>query len=333
MQKYVISALALGLATAATQVQAQSGLTIYGVADAGLVLERGGPAGSTQNVSSGVASGSRLGFKGKEDLGGGMTAAFVLENGYTIDTGAAGQGGLLFGRQAYVCLSGKEAGAVSLGRQYSPYYKATRDVADPFVIGLAGNAQNIFAPNSRIDNSIEYSTPRWAGFSADLVYGFGETAGDSAKNRSIGAAASYDNGPLSLVLVHHQRDNALGTARTRNTMLAGRYRVGGVTGHAAYSRNQDLLGNDSRDGLLGVSVAAGAGKLIASYIDHRDDSAAHQRAHQAAIGYVHPLSVRTDLYTAYGHIVNRNGANFHVGNATDSGAGTTGLNLGMRHVF
>ena len=333
MQKYVISALALGLVSAAAQVQAQSSVTVYGVVDAGLVLERGGAAGNTQNVSSGVASGSRIGFKGKEDLGGGMSAGFVLENGFTVDTGAAGQGGLLFGRQAYVCLSSKEAGAISIGRQYSPYYKATRDVADPFVIGLAGNAQNIFSPNSRVDNSVEYTTPRYHGFSADVLYGFGEVAGDSARNRAIGVAASYDNGPLSLVLVHHQRDNATATAHSRNSMLAGRYRIGGVTTHAAYSRNQDLLGNTSKDGLLGVSVALGAGKLLASYVDHRDDSAAQQRARQMAVGYVHPLSVRTDLYTAYGHIINRNGANFHVGNATDSGAGTTGVNLGVRHVF
>ncbi|MES2160940.1 MAG: porin [Pseudomonadota bacterium] len=330
MQKYVMSALALGLVSPVAQ--AQSSVTVYGVADAGLVLERGGAAGNLQNISSGVGSGSRIGFKGKEDLGGGMSAGFVLENGFTIDTGAAGQGGLLFGRQAYVCLSGK-AGAVSMGRQYMPYYKALRDVADPFVTGFAGNAQNVFFPSTRVDNSVEYITPRYNGFSADVMYGFGETAGDSAKNRSIGGSASYDNGPLSLVLAHHQRDNALATAHTRYTMLAGRYRVDGVTGHAAYSRNQDLLGVTSRDALLGVSVAAGAGKFLASYIDHRDDSAAHQRSRQAAIGYLYPLSVRTDLYTAYGRILNRNGANFHVGTATDTGTGTAGFNLGVRHVF
>lgn len=331
MQKYVISALALGLVSAVAQ--AQSSVTVYGVVDAGLVLERGGAAGNTQNISSGVGSGSRIGFKGKEDLGGGMTAGFVLENGFTVDTGAAGQGGLLFGRQAYVCLSSKQAGAVSMGRQYMPYYKALRDVADPFVTGFAGNVQNIFFPSTRVDNSVEYITPRFNGFSADVLYGFGEVAGDSAKNRSIGGAVSYDNGPLSLVLAHHQRDNATATAHSRNTMLAGRYRIGGVTTHAAYSRNQDVLGNGSRDALLGVSVAVGADKLLASYVDRHDESPAHQRAHQVAVGYLHPLSVRTDLYAAYGHLVNRNGANFHVGTATDSGAGTTGLNLGVRHVF
>lgn len=330
MQKHVLSALALGWASAVAQ--AQSSVTVYGIADAGLVLERGGAAGNTQNISSGVGSGSRLGFKGKEDLGGGAAAFFLLENGFLIDTGAAGQGGLMFGRQAYVGLSGA-AGAVSAGRQYMPYFKALRDVADPFGTGFAGNVQNIFFPSTRVDNSVEYTTPRYHGFSADVMYGFGEAAGDSSRNRTIGGAASYDNGPLNLVLTHHQRDNPLGSAHTRYTMLAGRYRVGDVTGHAAYSRNKDLLGNDSRDALLGLTVSVGEDKLLASYIDHRDGSSARQNAHQAAIGYLHPLSVRTDLYVAYGHIVNRNGANYHVGTATDSGTGTTGFNLGVRHVF
>ena len=330
MHKYVMGALALGLVSAVAQ--AQSTVTVYGIADAGLVLERGGAAGNTQNVSSGVGSGSRLGFKGKEDLGGGTAAFFQLENGFTIDTGAAGQGGLLFGRQAYVGLSGS-AGAISAGRQYMPYFKVLRDVADPFGTGFAGNVQNIFFPSTRVDNSVEYISKNYHGFSADVLYGFGETPGDTAKNRSIGGSLSYDNGPLTLVLTHHQRDNALATAHTRYTMLAGRYRYGDVTGHAAYSRNKDLLGVGSRDALLGVTVSVGAGKLLASYIDHSADASPRQRARQAAIGYLHPLSVRTDLYTAYGHIVNRDGAKFTVGTATDSGTGTTGFNLGVRHVF
>jgi predicted porin len=330
-QKYA-GALALGLFSSVAQAQTPSSVMIYGVADAGIVAERGGGAGNLQTVSSGVASGSRIGFKGKEDLGGGTSAFFVLENGYNMDSGAAGQGGLLFGRQAYVGLSGA-AGSVSFGRQYSPYYKATRDIVDPFCIGMAGNAQNIFAANARVDNSVEYLTPKVSGFSADVIYGMGEAAGDSARNRSIGAAASYDVGPLSLVLAHHRRNDAAGLSHSRNTMLGGRYRFGVAVGHAAYSRNRDLSGNGSKDALLALSVTAGGGKIIASLIEHRGDAGAAARARQAAIGYVHSLSRRTDWYTSYGHIVDRNGATFKVGNATDAGSGTTGMNLGVRHVF
>jgi predicted porin len=311
---------------------AQSSFKLYGVADAGLVLERGGPAGGGQNVSSGVASGSRLGVKGREDLGGGLAASFVLENGYGIDSGAAGQGGLLFGRQAWVGLSGS-AGKLSLGRQYSPYYRAINDIADPFCTGLAGSALNIFPSNSRVDNSVSYSMPQTADWRAEVVYGLGEKAGNSAANRTIGASTTYERGPLTVALVHHQREDATGSNHARNTMLVGRYRAGRWSGQLARAVNQDVLGAGSKDTLLGGSVVSGAHKLLASYIDHRDDTAARRNAHQIALAYLYALSARTDLYTAYGHIVNRNGAGFKVGNATGAGSGNTGLNLGMRHVF
>jgi predicted porin len=329
--RYIAGACALGLSAACAQ--AQSLVKIYGVADAGIVLERGGPNGSTQNVGSGVASGSRLGFKGKEDLGDGMSAFFVLENGINMDTGKAAQGGLLFGRQALVGLSGA-AGSISLGRQYAPYYKAVRDIVDPFCTGLAGNAQNIFPTFTRVDNSVVYQAPKWNGLSAEVLYGFGEAAGAAAKNRSIGASATYDAGPLTLVLAHHQQGDATGAAHSRNTMLAGRYRFGQVTVHAAYARNRDVLGHPSRDALLGVAVQAGAaGRVLASVAAHRDDAGREAHARQVAIGYEYSLSRRTDLYTAYGHIVNRDGAAYTVGDATNSGSGTTGINLGVRHVF
>ncbi|MBV7534169.1 porin [Duganella sp. sic0402] len=329
MKKYLMSAMAL----ASLSAHAQSSLTVYGVADAGMVLERGGDAGPVQKVGSGVASSSRLGFKGREDLGGGTVLTFVLENGYSIDTGAAKQNGALFGRQALICLTG-DAGSLSIGHQYTPFYKVLNNVADPFATGMAGNAQNIFDGTTRVSNTVEYITPRVAGFSADVQYGLGEVAGDTSKYRYLGASGTYEEGALTVVLVHQQRNNTAASANSRNTMLAARYRFGDITGHAAHVRNRDLLGVESRDTLLGFSAQlAGANKLIASVIDHHDSSGVGQHARQAAIGIAHSLSRRTDVYAAYGHISNSNGAAFRVGTAADSGSGTTGLNLGVRHVF
>ena len=189
MKKVLFTLLALGASCTAL---AQSSVTIYGVADAGLVVDKDAAGDRLTRVASGVASGSRIGFKGKEDLGNGLSALFVLESGFNIDTGTSGQGGLLFGRQAYVGLSGK-GGTVTLGRQYSPYYLALRDVADPFVIGLAGTASNVMATNYRVDNMAQYATPTWNKLSAELAYGFGEVADDNAKNRSLGGAPSRDS--------------------------------------------------------------------------------------------------------------------------------------------
>jgi predicted porin len=312
---------------------ADSNVTIYGVADAGLVLERGGPAGSVSNIGSGVASGSRLGFKGKEDLGDGLAANFVVENGYSIDTGAAGQGGLLFGRQAWAGLSGRY-GAVALGRQYSPFYKTMRDVADPFCDGLAGAVTNVFASNTRVDNMVSYASPKLQGWSGELAYGAGEVPGDTAANRTLGASATYGEGPLTVVLAHHQRENGTATAHSRNTVLTARYQfANGFTGQFAHARNRDLAGAGSKDTLLGGSYRFAANRVIASMIYHQDDSGAGRDARQYALAYLYSLSARTDLYTAYGHVNNRNGASFKIGNATSSGSGVTGVNLGMRHVF
>jgi len=329
-KKYVVTALALAGATLGAQ--AQSNMTIYGLADAGLVLERGADAGPQQKLSSGVAQGSRLGFKSKEDLGGGTSLTVVLENGYSLDTGAAGQGGLLFGRQALLCLTG-EAGALSAGRQHTPYYKVLTTVADPFATGMAGNAQNLIASTSRADNTVEYISPRVGGFTADLQYGFGEAAGSLASNNFFSASASYENGPLTLVLAQQQRENASASARSRNTMLVARYRFAAVNGHAVITHNRDVSGRASGDLLLGLTAPVGGDKLIASLIGHHDGAAARQHARQMAVGYSHPLSRRTDLYAAYAHIHNQHGAVFHVGTAVDAGSGSTGINLGMRHVF
>lgn len=330
MKKIAIKVMVMSMISGAAW--AQSNVTIYGVADAGLVLERGGLAGNVSNVSSGVASGSRLGFKGKEDLGNGLAANFVIENGFSMDTGAAGQGGLLFGRQAWVGLSGS-GGTLSLGRQYSPFYKAMRDVADPFAVGLAGSATNIFASNTRVDNMVEYATPRVAGFAGDFAYGMGEAAGDAAKNRTLGASASYLKGPLSLVLAHNQRENGTASAHSRNTVLVAKYVCGTISAHAAHAVNRDLAGAGSKDTLLGASAQFGVDRVLVSVIAHRDDTPAKRDARQYALAYLHALSVRTDLYAAWGHVNDRNGATFKIGNATDAGTGTTGLNLGMRHVF
>ncbi|MBB5608139.1 MULTISPECIES: porin [unclassified Janthinobacterium] len=329
----LITLLGLGACNGAL---AQSNVTIYGVADAGLVLDKDAAGERLNRIASGVASGSRIGFKGREDLGGGLAASFVLENGYNIDTGTTGQGGLLFGRQAYVGLSGS-AGAVTAGRQYSPYYLALRDVADPFAIGLAGTASNLMVSNLRVDNMLQYSTPTYHKLSADLAYGFGEAADSNVKNRSIGGAVHYIDGPLNLTLAHHRKDNVvaniLATQQTRNTLLAARYDFKVLQVNFGYADNRALDQSKSNDLLLGFSAPFGRTKLVASYIRHNDKSVLNRDAQQWAIGAFYSLSKRSDLYTGYGHISNKNGATFTVGNATDNGTGNSGFNLGIRHTF
>ncbi|WP_194722578.1 porin, partial [Noviherbaspirillum malthae] len=135
MKKSLIALAVLG--TVAGASFAQTNVTVYGVADAGLARIDNGRVNTTA-LQSGQQSGSRIGFRGTEDLGGGLSAIFTLENGFNIDDGTLGQGGRLFGRQAFVGLQGG-FGAVKLGRQYNPIRTAVENI-DPFGLGLAGNA-------------------------------------------------------------------------------------------------------------------------------------------------------------------------------------------------
>ncbi|GAB7522798.1 hypothetical protein PBS_17820 [Paraburkholderia sp. 2C] len=104
---------------AAQIAHAQSSVTLYGLLDAGLQYTNNvGSGGSLFRQTSGNINGSRFGMRGNEDLGGGLGAIFVLEGGFNINNGKSAQDGRLFGRQAFVGLSSKEYGTVSLGRQY-----------------------------------------------------------------------------------------------------------------------------------------------------------------------------------------------------------------------
>ncbi|MEY5002218.1 MAG: hypothetical protein RL678_27 [Pseudomonadota bacterium] len=212
MKKLTIALAIAGAMTGAAQ--AQSSVEIYGIADVGFVRETGNVGGGVaagNKITSGAQSGTRLGFKGKEDLGGGLNAFFVLETGIAADRGGFNQGrttnankpyddasvtiGSGFARQSFIGLQG-DFGTLTLGRQYTSYFLTLSQVADPFAAGLAGNAQNLMLPPSgnaitsldraiRMDTAIKYATPVFENFSGEVAYGFGETPGNSDANRVI----------------------------------------------------------------------------------------------------------------------------------------------------
>jgi predicted porin len=355
--KKIICAGALGVISMAATA-ADGTVNVYGLVDVGLVRESGGSAGDITKITSGVGAGSRLGFKGREDLGDGLAAVFLLENGFQADTGAMGQGGLLFGRQAYVGLQGS-FGALTAGRQYTPQY-LTVVMADPFGSGYAGDTKNLMAPTgnsaSRMDNSLKYVSPSVDGVSAELVYGAGEVANDSAAGRQFGGALDYSAGPLRVRLGYHNRNNDTATVKNaglaRNTVLAALYDVGFVKAHFAYGVNKGLnssllrnsanpygmagvpvASNDSRDLLLGATLPLGAHTLLASWIHKDDRSALNQDATQFALGDRYALSPRTELYATIAHIVNRRGASYTVGSAIEGGTGNQAIDIGIRHSF
>jgi len=343
------------LAMACAAAGAQDAITLYGVVDMAVVHEAGGKDGAITKLTSGVPMGSRIGIMGSEDLGDGLKAVFVLENGFQADTGEVGQGGLVFGRQAYVGLQGR-LGSVLVGRQYTPQYQAVV-IADPFGSGYVADSKNVFATSgnafSRMDNTVKYISPVVHGASIELAVAPGESSAGSKPGRQLGAALDVRAGRLRVRAGYHERQRAGRPAATgRNTVLAAVYDLGVVRLHGALGRNQgpdsSVLRNtanpygaaqapqastDSRDAMLGVLVPFGPHALMLSAIRKDDRGPLDQDVRQGAIGYRYMLSKRTELYAVHAHIVNRHGAGYTVGNASEAGSGDRATSVGLRHAF
>ncbi|ABE36032.1 gram-negative porin family protein [Paraburkholderia xenovorans LB400] len=201
--KKTTTATLLALGTFAATAHAQSSVTLYGVADAGLLFNNNVKGEKLYALSS--ATSSRFGLLGTEDLGGGLKAIFTLENGYTVGTGALGQGGLLFGRKAFVGLKSDTYGTLTAGRQYSVSNDATSSFAsgaDWAASGLgygtrAGDVDNVDTSN-RIQNALKYQSPVFRGLSFGVLYSFGGQAGQFSRNAVTDVAVSYANGPVKL---------------------------------------------------------------------------------------------------------------------------------------
>lgn len=333
------ASLVAGLLLSATAgvASAQSGLTIYGILDAGIARETGGADGAVTKLASGVQSGSRLGFKGQEDLGNGMSAHFVLENGLDLDTGKARQNGALFGRHAYVGLT-SSAGTINLGRQCNPIFIAL-DGIDPFETGFTGAASNLMSIGSaRTNNTVSYATPKLNGLSATVLYGFGEQAGDSSLGRTIAFSIDYAAGPwLGTLAYDSLKATSFNTMKA--VLLGASYNFGPANVHTAFETEKNDIGGNFRDYLLGVSVPLRQGKLLASYVQKQDRSATQRGGRQLAVGYIYTLSKRTNLYSSFGTIRNELAATNVVGDASSGGSvpaagdGSRALALGIRHKF
>ncbi|MBA2673163.1 porin [Ramlibacter sp.] len=330
------------LSALAGGASAQSSVTLYGVVDVGIEQTRLSPGSNTLRLSSGIQSGSRWGVKGKEDLGGGLSASFQLEAGFDATTGARGQGGLAFGRQSWVGLDGAW-GSVKLGRQYVPFFLA-QDTIDPFGTGIIGDGSGmsaVFRPYGvRMDNTINYSTPNFGGLSAEVAYGMGEISGSTSRGSQYGFAAYYDKSPVTAVLAYHKQ-NLVGQPGNVDAGEARSWLVGGVFDfkaaklHAAYADNRDETAGGatfgrSRDWMLGVSAPVGPVTVMASYIRHKDRQVGNADADFWGLGATYALSKRTNFYASYSRVNNDAlGA---------SGTGLTGvdatwLNVGIRHRF
>jgi len=348
--------LAISLLSAFGVASAQSSsVTIYGTLDAGISSTHGADsAGTITSVGSGQESYSRLGFKGSEDLGSGMKALFVLEQGIALNNGMLdlsvantnpydfGNYGV-FNSQAYVGLS-SNVGTLKFGRQFSPLYEAYESI-DPFHNGFAANINNFFGTNAenfsnyqRMSNAVIYSTPdNLSGLTGSVAYGFGGVPGSTAAQSQVGASLAYSNGGLTVAYAYHQANNEqemlvpeFSTDLFKTNFIGAAYDFGPIRLHAAFDQNEQGNTFKTQDYLVGLTVPFGANQVFAGYTHKSNKLIADADADQYAVGYTYSLSKRTGLYAAYTYVKNQKESEI---NTNEEGNSVGTIQVGIKHSF
>ncbi|WP_317203878.1 porin [Janthinobacterium sp.] len=366
MQKKMIgAACALSGAMCAIPALAQSQVTVYGILDTGLVYTNNvNSAGDAQVKMPGLTGSvpSRFGVRGGEDLGGGLSAIFVLEGGFGVDTGTSGQGARLFGRQASVGLRGSY-GTVTVGRQVNMTYLAAlkSDVLGPNLFSMS--AIDLYIPNARSDNAIAY-LGTYSDFSFGATYSFGRdasTAGGAAGTACAGEVAGNAKACRQVTGLLAYDNQAYGLSASYDIMY-------GNTGAAAGLSTSDS--SDKRVTLNGYAMA-GAVKIGAGVMDRKKVAAAAINDFSSDLYYLgasYPLtplfqvdaqiarldvkhsdsdstmavlrlsyflSKRTALHGSLGHMKNAGKAAIALdaGGTVGVGKSQSGLVLGLRHTF
>lgn len=218
------------LGMVALPVYAQSGVTLYGILDEALqfntnsqnVVHGRNVGGRQWNLNSlSGPSGSRWGIRGAEELGSGLSAVFTLESGINLNSGAFGQGGTAFGRQAFVGLRSREAGSVLMGRQYDSIndYVARLSFTLSGYGGIdhPGDLDNM-GHQSHINNTIKYVSPNLRGLTFGGTLSAGGVAGSIAQNSGFSVGARYAQGPLKLGVAYeiYRNPSNIGAALNSN---------------------------------------------------------------------------------------------------------------------
>ncbi|MGI4855725.1 MAG: porin [Janthinobacterium lividum] len=313
---------------------AQSSVTMYGIIDDGLTYANNVGGHSQYALVSGISQGSRWGIQGAEDLGGGMSALFKLENGFNVNTGTLLQGSREFGRAATMGLSSKQYGSLVLGRQnemmgdYVGQYTANGNwgILDPH----PGDLDNT-GIDFRISNAVRYNSPTVWGLHGSALFSFGGVAGDFNRNTVKSFGLNYVNGPIGVVSAFTTIDHPLaavpeGVWSATNPIdgnygiAASKYQTFGTAVQYSFSKariaidytNTKFLGLDQTLGAkISGHVTFDVIEAVASYMvrpdlqlganysftdGHVSSSDKSPRYHTAGLIADYYLSKRTDVY-------------------------------------
>jgi len=343
------SLVALAVLAASGAAMAQSSVTLFGNLDARYASGSGSVSNKTQLANSGMSS-SAFGVRGTEDLGGGMKANFHFEADVGADDGSgratnsnnqavtalasAGTQGLTWARRATVGLQGS-MGEIRLGRDYSPQFYPD---AQYDLFGTNGVASSLIAYGGgntavRASNMIAYHSPNVGGFTVMLGSWFGENNTGAAAGKAgdgNGIHVKYDNGKLALGIASATTKTAAATEVKTSTM-GGSYNFG----VASVLFNSNTVSNtglvDIEGMMIGVAIPMAGGTFRISSASLKQAAAETKRM---SVGFVQPMSKRTDLYATYARNSNSGGANRALNGAvTAANASSTGYDLGVKHSF
>ncbi|WP_287471798.1 porin [Thauera sp.] len=322
---------------------AQSNVTVYGVADAAVGFGGHGD-NDFSGIVSGVLSGSRIGFKGTEDLGNGLKAVFTVEQGFDIGNGNEHIAGKQFSRQAFVGLGGS-FGTVSLGRQYAPGYFFNYDAVLGALVSpqsiLSSNGGLTITPNSaaRWDNSVAY-TGSFSGLTARAIYSMNAVETDPNPNDddAYGLSLDYANGPLSVGGVYQVVQNNAEDQQEWGIGAGYDFGVVKLTGsYQAFDGLGFVKGAEGDLWQVGLIVPVGAaGNVHLAYGEYDRDDLNNRGAESWTVAYTHALSKRTTAYVGYNSTENESGTNgfgLVAGSTGDLGDDSDLFVVGLRHTF
>ncbi|MCI0147206.1 porin [Paraburkholderia sediminicola] len=250
MNKALATTLVVLAGTFSAAAHAQSSVTLYGTLDTGIdyISNQKTASGGKSNwiMESGNVSTDRWGLRGNEDLGGGLSAVFDLENGFNIDSGKFSNGGDEFGRQAWVGIASKQWGTVTMGRQYDFLV----DFVAPLSAtgsGFGGNiADHPFDNDNlnndlRMNNALKFRSATYDGFTVGGAYAFSNAAGGFSNNNAYSLGAQWAAGPFNLAVAYLQVNQPGGVNQPNNT------------GGAVSSSDGDATFTGARQRILGTA--------------------------------------------------------------------------------
>jgi len=322
MKKSLLALAVLGAFTGVAS--AQSSLTIYGKVDQAF----GHKAGENDAYWADSGARSRLGFKGTEDLGGGLKANFVLEHSLNPDEGAANA--LFWHGQAWVGLSHSTYGSLAIGRQYTAAFSLAQNTIDPFNGDGYASLRDVMLANEQVgssgkagldeiryNNSIRYDYSGYGINAAVSLKQRGNTTDepDGKGDRGMSAAVNYTMGKLFLAAGVENTANAKapGTVTSTGTKttawtgvgsylvtLGAKYDLGFATVSAGYSTGAADANTDVNGWLIGARVPFGKADLKVGYASSKIDNA--DSLGKLAIGVDYNLSKRTKVYADYARV-------------------------------